>query len=92
MSINARNDGDVDPNLIRRKVQDASGAKYSIHNEQAKPELPPAPVVSFCLLDQHEEMMEIDIDFFFIRFRVLFTKRRSWTFRRQKWRNRRRLS
>ncbi|KAI9024004.1 hypothetical protein DFJ74DRAFT_605593 [Hyaloraphidium curvatum] len=46
VTINARHDADVDPANIKKKVRDASGAKYSIHNEVAKPELPPEPVGS----------------------------------------------
>ncbi|KAJ3041204.1 hypothetical protein HDV00_009742 [Rhizophlyctis rosea] len=46
--INARGEGDVDPNLIMKKVKDSSGAKYSIHNEKGRSAASqePAPVGS----------------------------------------------
>ncbi|SCZ93919.1 BZ3500_MvSof-1268-A1-R1_Chr6-3g08986 [Microbotryum saponariae] len=46
ISIHARHDADVSPALIRRKVADSSGAKYSIHNEPAQRYVAPKPVSS----------------------------------------------
>ena len=40
MIINARNESDVSPDVIRKKVSDSSGSKYSVHKEVArKPDL-----------------------------------------------------
>ncbi|KAI9336553.1 hypothetical protein BDR26DRAFT_485842 [Obelidium mucronatum] len=44
--INARAEIDVTPDAIMKKVKDSSGAKYSIHNEQAKKSGPVQPVGS----------------------------------------------
>ncbi|KAH9160569.1 hypothetical protein EDB89DRAFT_1862714 [Lactarius sanguifluus] len=42
--ISARNESDVTPSLIMSRVESASGAKYSTHNEQARKFEPIAPV------------------------------------------------
>ncbi|KAG2057588.1 hypothetical protein BDR06DRAFT_951787 [Suillus hirtellus] len=42
--ISARNESDVAPALIMKRVEAASGAKYSAHNEQARKFEPIAPV------------------------------------------------
>ncbi|KIJ06493.1 hypothetical protein PAXINDRAFT_103342, partial [Paxillus involutus ATCC 200175] len=44
--INARNESDVAPSLIMKRVEAASGAKYSAHNEQSRKFEPIAPVGS----------------------------------------------
>ncbi|CAE6507099.1 unnamed protein product [Rhizoctonia solani] len=44
--VNARNESDVSPALIMKKVNDASGAKYSIHKEAPKRPDPITPVGS----------------------------------------------
>ncbi|KAG9084727.1 hypothetical protein FS749_005003, partial [Ceratobasidium sp. UAMH 11750] len=44
--VNARNEADVSPALIMKKVNDASGAKYSFHKEAPKRVDPIAPVGS----------------------------------------------
>ncbi|KAF8507300.1 hypothetical protein BU17DRAFT_57574 [Hysterangium stoloniferum] len=42
--VNARNEGDVDPDLIMKRVRNASGSKYSVHGETARRAEPIAPV------------------------------------------------
>ncbi|KAF9511348.1 hypothetical protein BS47DRAFT_1377186 [Hydnum rufescens UP504] len=42
--INARNEADVSPVLIMSRVNNASGSKYSVHKEAARPYVPIAPV------------------------------------------------
>ncbi|KXS10092.1 hypothetical protein M427DRAFT_63025 [Gonapodya prolifera JEL478] len=46
VQINARNADDVEPKAIMKKVHDAGGAKYSIHNEPPQRMEAPAPVGS----------------------------------------------
>ncbi|KAJ3338735.1 hypothetical protein HDU93_009141 [Gonapodya sp. JEL0774] len=46
VQINARNTDDVEPKAIMKKVHDASGAKYSIHNEPPQKMEAPKPVGS----------------------------------------------
>lgn len=42
--LNATLQGDISPALIMKRVRDASGSKYSVHNEPAKRFEPIAPV------------------------------------------------
>ncbi|KZS94673.1 actin depolymerizing protein [Sistotremastrum niveocremeum HHB9708] len=42
--INARNEADVSPRLIMKRVEEASGSKYSVHKESARKYEPIAPV------------------------------------------------
>ncbi|KZT50974.1 hypothetical protein CALCODRAFT_461009 [Calocera cornea HHB12733] len=44
VQVAARSDADVDPEIIMKRVSDASGSKYSVHNEQAKAPEPIAPI------------------------------------------------
>ncbi|GEM07516.1 hypothetical protein Rt10032_c03g1533 [Rhodotorula toruloides] len=46
VTIQARSDSDITPSLIRKRVADSSGAKYSVHNEPAQRYVAPAPVSS----------------------------------------------
>ncbi|KAJ3267527.1 hypothetical protein HK104_005798, partial [Borealophlyctis nickersoniae] len=43
VQINARQEDDVDPEAIMKKVRDSSGAKYSIHQEKGPSALDRAP-------------------------------------------------
>lgn len=45
--LQARSEADIDPSLIRKRVSESSGAKYSVHSEPAQQKLErPAPVGS----------------------------------------------
>ncbi|EDO27544.1 predicted protein, partial [Nematostella vectensis] len=44
VTINARNEDDIEESLILEKVKKASGAAYSVHKEKAKPAEPILPV------------------------------------------------
>ncbi|OBZ86895.1 Drebrin-like protein B [Choanephora cucurbitarum] len=46
VQINARDEADVEPALIMKRVSESSGAKYSVHKEAAKPQPRVAPVGS----------------------------------------------
>lgn len=46
MTINARNEDDLDEDTVMEKVSKASGANYSIHKEKAVPIPEAGPVVS----------------------------------------------
>lgn len=50
VTINARAEEDVEPELIMEKVAKASGANYSFHKESSRFQDagPQAPVVSWC--------------------------------------------
>jgi hypothetical protein len=45
VTIQARSEGDLDIDLIKKKVADSSGSKYSVHNEKSVRMTAPAPVV-----------------------------------------------
>lgn len=45
VSINAREESEVDPGQIMRKVRDSSGSKYSVHNESGNKYNPPSETV-----------------------------------------------
>ncbi|KZP01525.1 hypothetical protein CALVIDRAFT_8603 [Calocera viscosa TUFC12733] len=44
VQVAARSEADVDPDIILKRVADASGSKYSVHNEQIKAPEPIAPI------------------------------------------------
>ncbi|KAI8381244.1 uncharacterized protein BYT42DRAFT_613043 [Radiomyces spectabilis] len=46
VQINARDEADVEPELIMKRVSESSGAKYSVHKEQSKPQPAVTPVGS----------------------------------------------
>ncbi|CDS10181.1 hypothetical protein LRAMOSA02858 [Lichtheimia ramosa] len=46
VQINARDEADVDPDLIMKRVSESSGANYSVHKEQRKPQPAITPVNS----------------------------------------------
>ncbi|KAI8636889.1 hypothetical protein BD408DRAFT_425418 [Parasitella parasitica] len=46
VQINARDEADVDPELIMKRVAESSGANYSVHKESAKPQSRVTPVGS----------------------------------------------
>ncbi|CAO3612297.1 unnamed protein product [Cunninghamella blakesleeana] len=46
VQINARDEADVEPDLIMKRVSESSGAKYSVHKESAKPQPAVTPVNS----------------------------------------------
>jgi hypothetical protein len=45
VQINARNEGDVDPDAIMKRVSESSGANYSFHKEARRAEPAIVPVV-----------------------------------------------
>ncbi|KAL9555285.1 hypothetical protein MBANPS3_002438 [Mucor bainieri] len=46
VQINARDEADVEPELIMKRVAESSGANYSVHKESAKPQARVTPVGS----------------------------------------------
>ncbi|CAO3642663.1 unnamed protein product [Cunninghamella echinulata] len=46
VQINARDEADVEPELIMKRVSESSGSKYSVHKETAKPQSAVTPVNS----------------------------------------------
>ncbi|KAI7876445.1 hypothetical protein K492DRAFT_210329 [Lichtheimia hyalospora FSU 10163] len=46
VQINARDEADVEPDLIMKRVSESSGANYSVHKEQRKPQPAVTPVNS----------------------------------------------
>ncbi|KAI9268705.1 hypothetical protein BY458DRAFT_475619 [Sporodiniella umbellata] len=46
VQINARDEADVDPELIMKRVSESSGANYSVHKETSKPQPRVTPVGS----------------------------------------------
>ncbi|RKP39971.1 hypothetical protein BJ085DRAFT_24547, partial [Dimargaris cristalligena] len=46
VQIDARDEDDVDPVRIRKKISESSGARYSVHHEQSRPQEPVRPVGS----------------------------------------------
>ncbi|ORZ00779.1 hypothetical protein BCR43DRAFT_485770 [Syncephalastrum racemosum] len=46
VQINARDEADVEPELIMKRVAESSGAKYSVHKEQSRPQPAVTPVGS----------------------------------------------
>ncbi|KAI9305350.1 hypothetical protein BJ944DRAFT_249125 [Cunninghamella echinulata] len=46
VQINARDEADVEPELIMKRVSESSGSKYSVHKETAKPQPAVTPVNS----------------------------------------------